>query len=65
VDIGYTVLIIPRSQIAKISKSDARKPPAKKAAPSKTASGTEEAESREIAPALLHAGPDDDSPKRA
>jgi serine protease Do len=50
VDIGYTVLVIPRSQIAKISKSDAPEPPTKKAAPSTTAPGTDDAEFAEIRP---------------
>jgi serine protease Do len=50
VDIGYTVLVIPRNQIAKISKGDVPEPPAKKAATPKANTGTDEPEFAEIRP---------------
>src|SRR6266487_1735846 len=50
VDIGYTVLVIPRNQIAKISKGDAPESPPKRAGSSKGATGTEDAEFAEIRP---------------
>src|ERR1043166_2848861 len=44
VDIGYTVLVIPRSQIAKISKGDAAEAQPKRSAPSKGAASAEDAD---------------------
>jgi serine protease Do len=40
VDVGYTILVIPRNQITKISKGDAPAPTSKSAATSKTAAAT-------------------------
>jgi serine protease Do len=50
VDIGYTVLVIPRNQIAKISKSGTSESAAKQPAATKTGPATEAAEIAEIRP---------------
>src|SRR6266571_3611670 len=50
VDIGYTVLVIPRNQIAKISKSDAPEAPPKRAVSPKTSGSADEVEFAQIKP---------------
>jgi len=55
VDVGYTVLVIPRNSIAAISKADEAKPPAKTAPASKSARVTEAAPAVEAKSDFYHA----------
>src|SRR5436853_7158157 len=50
VDIGYTVLVIPRTQIAKISKGDASEPQPKRTVSPKVAANAEDAELLQVKP---------------
>jgi serine protease Do len=65
VDVGYTILLVPRNEIAKISKTDASVPPPKPASSQKTSvPDSKHAESKTVADSGFYSAPNKALPSR-
>src|SRR5215468_5816608 len=66
VDVGYTILLVPRNEIAKISKTDASVPPPKPTSTQKSsASDSKHADSKIVAESGFYSAPNKALPSRS